>query len=140
MDQLNKMQEIMELQQLHEQMEQLSKQLQELQEKQSTISITLNAIKELETLEVGTDILSPIADGIFVKTKLEDNTKAIVNIGKGVTVEKNINEVLEMVKGHENNVSKNLIQIETQMQELSNNLLEKIAVLEMSEVNKNEEE
>lgn len=135
MDQLNKMQEIMALQHLQEQMETLSKQLEELQEKQSTISITLSAVQELETIKVGSEILSPIADGIFIRTQLTDNTKAIVNIGKGITVEKNLNEVKEMVKGHEEKINLNCSEIESKMQEISNTLLEKIALLEMNEDN-----
>ena len=138
MDEFNKMQEIMELQGMHQQMEELSKQLEALQEKQSAITITLNAIKELQTTKKGTEILAPIADGIFVKTTLENNTTAIVNIGKGITVEKKLPEVLEMVQGHEVSIAENTRTIETKMQEISTALLEKIAVLEMDQSNTEE--
>ena len=130
---MEKMEQIMELQRLQEQMETLSKQLEELQEKQGTISITLGALKELKETKNGTEILAPIADGIFVKTILDKNDTAVVNIGKGITVEKSIPQVIEMVKSHESNISKSTLTIEEQMQQISNTLLEKIAVLEMQE-------
>tara|TARA_Y100000310_G_scaffold342819_4_gene447631 strand:+ start:1418 stop:1822 length:405 start_codon:yes stop_codon:yes gene_type:complete len=134
------MQEIMELQHLQEQMEALSKQLEELQEKQGTISITVNAIKEIQNIKKGTEILAPLADGIFVRTQLNDNSTAIVNIGKGITVEKPLPEVLKMVQGHESKITKSSLEIETKMQDISNNLLEKIAKLEMSEVSEENKE
>ncbi len=130
---MNKMQQIMELQQLQEQMENLSKQMDELQEKQSTISITINAIKEIQNITTGTEILAPLADGIFIRTSLNNNSTAIVNIGKGITVEKTIPEVLKMVEGHEKKINSSSIQIENKMQTVSDTLLEKIALLEMDD-------
>ena len=123
----------MELQNLQEQMETLSRQIEELQEKQGTISITVNAIKELQNIKTGTEILAPLADGIFIRTQLNDNSTAIVNIGKGITVEKSLPEVLKMVQGHEEKINKSNLEIETQMETVSNTLLEKIAVLEMND-------
>lgn len=130
---LNKMQEIMQLQQMHQQMEDLSKQLEDLQEKQTSISITINAIQELKKTQKGEEILVPIADGIFVKTTLCDNSVAIVNIGKGITVEKPLDEVIEMVQGHETTIQESSVKLEEKMQEVSHNLLEKITTLEMTE-------
>ncbi|MBT4446612.1 prefoldin subunit alpha [archaeon] len=132
---MDNMQQIMQLQQMQEQLEDLSKQLEEIQEKQETIAITVNALDELRITENGTEILSPIADGIFVKTKLNDSSVAIVNIGNGITVEKPIADVIEMVKGHDVKMMHQSKLIETEMQTISNTILETITKLEMEESN-----
>ena len=79
--------------------------------------------------------MSPIADGIFVKTKLNDSSVAIVNIGNGITVEKPIADVIEMVKGHDVKMMHQSKLIETEMQTISNTILETITKLEMEESN-----
>ena len=93
------------------------------------------AIKELENTKIGTEILSPIADGIFIKTTLQKNTTAIVNVGRGITTEKTMPQVISMVESHKQNINKNIEKIESQMQLISNTLLEKITRLEMNKSN-----
>ena len=136
---MDNMQQIMQLQQMQEQLESLSKKLEEVQEKQHTIGITVSALDELKSCQNGTEILAPIADGIFVKTKLDDSNVAIVNVGNGITVEKSISDVIKMVNGHEVKMVEQSESIESQMQEISNTILETITKLEMKEADSKNE-
>jgi prefoldin alpha subunit len=130
---MNNFSEIGELQTMQSELEKYSLELEEIKVKQEEIDISITAINEIVKLKRGSEILAGIADGIFIRTKLEDSTMAIINIGAGVIVEKPINDAIKLLEKHRRQVDNQNTVIESRMQKLSEEIIEKIAILEMKE-------
>ena len=109
----------MHFQMLQQQLEQVSQHLEMFNQQSAELDISINAVKELEKTELNTELLAPIADGIFIKGKLEDNKKLIVNVGSGTTVEKTIPEVVVLLEQQKVEVNKRLMEADEVMQALS---------------------
>src|SRR3989344_3999359 len=86
-------QRYMQFQLLQQQLEQVNEHLQLLNQQAAELDISINAVNELGQTELDNEILAPISNGIFLKAKLIDNKKMIVNVGSDTTVEKTVPEV-----------------------------------------------
>lgn len=113
-----------EFQVMQAQMEKLSENMQFLQDQQIEIEISKNAINELEKVEIGNEILAPIAQGIFLKAKLDDNTKLLVNVGSGATVEKSIEQVNSLLQEQQDHIQQKIVQTDKILYELNNKLVQ----------------
>jgi len=91
-------QKYMEFQMLDQQIKQLQKQLQLIDAQMQELNNTEAAIDDLGKVKPGTGFLAPIASGIFVKGKLEENKDLVINVGSNVTVSKTSSEVKNMLK------------------------------------------
>ncbi len=56
------------------------------------------AVDALEKAEVGQEMLVPIGSGSFVHATLASKEKVILNVGAGVSIEKNAAEAKEIIK------------------------------------------
>jgi len=56
------------------------------------------AVDALDRAEVGQEILVPIGSGSFVHATLASKEKVILNVGAGVSIEKNAAEAKEIIK------------------------------------------
>ncbi|HIH10815.1 TPA: prefoldin subunit alpha [Candidatus Woesearchaeota archaeon] len=88
----------MQFKMIQEHIEQMSEHLQALNQQNEDIEISINALHEMTTTELNTDLLTPIADGIFISSKLTNNKTVIVNVGSNVTVEKTIPEAIKLLQ------------------------------------------
>jgi len=104
---------------IQQQIEQLSEHAQGLNQQSAELDISLHALDELQTIPDNSEILAPIAEGIFFKAKLQEHQTLIVNIGSYVTAEKTIPEILALLKEQKEKVMMQLIQTEAIMQELN---------------------
>ena len=109
----------MEFQAIQQQLEQLQEQLNQVQQQLAELSISKSAVEELTSIEKGTEILTPIANGVFVKASLQNNDKLIVNVGSGVTVERNPTEVVKLLAEQEVGLQDQLVQGQRFMEELN---------------------
>ena len=109
----------MEFQAIQQQLEQLQEQLNQVQQQLAELSISKSAVEELTSIEKGTEILTPIANGVFVKASLQNNDKLIVNEGSGVTVERNPTEVVKLLAEQEVGLQDQLVQGQRFMEELN---------------------
>lgn len=91
-------QKYMEFQMIDQQIKQIQKQLQMVDMQMQELISTQEALDELSEVKKGTDFLSPIASGIFIKGKITESKELIVNVGSNVTVRKTIPEVKELLK------------------------------------------
>ena len=64
-------------------------------------------------------MLAPISHGIFVKSKIQDNKNFIVNIGGGITVSKNQNQLREFLDKQLNEIKKVQTDLLTRIQSLN---------------------
>ncbi len=78
----------MQMQLIEQQMQQIQKQLQLLENQLQELNLTLQALDDLKNTKPGTDILVPIASGIFFKAELKDNEELALNVGADTVVKK----------------------------------------------------
>jgi len=109
----------MQMQLIEQQMQQVQKQLRIIDQQMQELNMTEQALDELKNTKAGTEILVPMASGIFVKAELKDNKDLAVNVGADTVVKKNVDEAKKLIT----------VQIEevTQMQQDLNVNLEKLA-------------
>ncbi|MBT4604151.1 prefoldin subunit alpha [archaeon] len=121
---------IMDLRELHESVEALSETAQKMEEQLDSIKITKNAISTIVDTSKGTEILAPLADGIFVKAKLHEDKTLLVHIGAGKTVEKTASQVKEMIGRHEAKLSEQIKILEKQIEDQGGKLIEMMSSYE----------
>ena len=109
----------MQFQAIQQQLEQINEHLETLMQQNSEVEISINAIKEIGKTEVNNDILALVANGIFIKAKLLDNQKLIVNVGSDTTVEKTVPEVVKLLEEQQKQMNKKMVEADSMMQELS---------------------
>lgn len=108
-----------EFQMLQQQMEQINEHLEQLNQQNAELEISLNAVRELEKTPLHNEILAPLANGIFLKAELKDNTKLVVNVGSDVTVERTISEVVALLQQQQQELSQKIGEASSVLQELS---------------------
>ena len=109
----------MQLQAIINQLNQLQEQFRVVNLQLAELDIIKNSVDELQDIEIGSEILAPISNGIFVKSKLQDNKNFIVNIGGGITVSKNQNQLREFLDKQSNEIKKVQTDLLTRIQSLN---------------------
>ena len=91
-------------QQLMQQMQMLETYFKDLSQREGTLysilqeaSAAINSIKSLNE-KSNSESLVPIGMGTFVKTKISSNDKIVLNIGAGVSLEKNSKEAINYLE------------------------------------------
>lgn len=87
-----------QMQILDYQIKQLQKVMESIDSQLVEMDNTIKALKEFEKLENDSEILFPVANGIFAKGKLTDNKLLRINIGSDVVVEKSVDETVKMMQ------------------------------------------
>ncbi|MDP3734367.1 MAG: prefoldin subunit alpha [Nanoarchaeota archaeon] len=108
----------MQFQTLQQQMQQIVEHIELLQQQNMELDISQNALQELAKTELNTEILAPIADGIFFKGNLKDNQKLIVNVGSNTTVEKTIPETIQLLQKHQQEIIARVSEAEKIVQQM----------------------
>ncbi len=81
-----------QLQIIDQQAKQLQQYLQVFDQQLMEIKSVTDSLQELSKLKKGDSILAPLASGIFVKARLDDNSEVRVNVGSGTVVTKTIDD------------------------------------------------
>ena len=97
---------LLELQFLDSQIKQAEQQMSQAEEQIFEVNILIDSLCELKTAKRGQEILVPVANGIFIKAKIEDKDLLKVNVGGGVVVEKTIDGTIEMLRAQVKNIEK----------------------------------
>ena len=108
-----------QFQQIQQQIEQINSHLEMLMQQSSEMDISIQALQEIEKTPQHTEILAPLANGIFLKAKLEDSHNLIVNIGSNATVEQKVPQVIELLQRQKNELSQGIVEADALLQELS---------------------
>ncbi len=114
----NSEEKYIQLQLLQQQVEQITEYLQKLQVQQQELDRSIEALAGLQKTKVNTEILAPIANGIFLKAELKDNQKLLVNVGAEVTTEKTIPEVITLLEEQKEKIIANIAEVETVLHQL----------------------
>ncbi len=90
-----------QLQLIDQQARQMQQYLQTFDQQLIEIRSVMSSLKELSKLKKGDLILAPIANGIFIDARLENNKEVKVNVGSNTVVAKTIEEAVKMLQGQE---------------------------------------
>lgn len=108
----------MQFQQLQQQLEQIADFVERLHQQQQEIETSIEALKELKKTKINSEILAPIANGIFLKAELKDNANLIVNVGAEVTVEKTIPEAIKLLEEQKEKIIEDISEAESVLKQL----------------------
>jgi prefoldin alpha subunit len=120
MDKKKLQEKYVELQLLSLQIKQLEEQLSVIDQKCAELENLKGALHKLHKISPGSKSLVPLGQGIFVEGNINETDKILLNIGAGVMVKNTISEA-------EENITKQLEQLEGIILELSDNLKKYVA-------------
>jgi len=83
----------MELQLLQQKMQQVQQQMEELDQQTVQIDATGKSLDEFKEVKEGTEILVPVANGVFARAKVTDTQQLLVNVGASINVQKSVPDV-----------------------------------------------
>lgn len=106
------------LQILNEQAKQLQQQLILLEQQFAELSVLQESLNEIEKTKENSEILTPLGGGVFLRTKLQDNKKVLVNVGANVNLEKSVEETNILISMQIEEIKKILIQINGELQNI----------------------
>lgn len=110
----------LEFQQVQQQLQQLTEHVEQMNQQAAELEISINAIREIEKTPLNNEFLAPLANGIFVKGELKENSRLIINVGSNVTVERTPSEVIELLQKQRKEVMEQTAQAEAVVEQLSN--------------------
>ncbi|MEK6852709.1 MAG: prefoldin subunit alpha [Nanoarchaeota archaeon] len=116
---------ILELSIISEEVKRLEQQLLLIESQGATFSQLYSDLEEV-LKNKDAEILTNFGSGVFVRAKLTDNKKVLVNIGSRVVVEKSIEEARDIIE-------KQMNSMEELKNEIRTELLKNIGVLEKLE-------
>ena len=90
-------QKYMELQMIQHQMQQIQQQVQALESQAGEMDIVQQALDDFASSKPGSDSFVTLTPGLFVKAKLLETDKVLLNVGAGATVQKSIPEAKEII-------------------------------------------
>lgn len=85
-------------------MQQIQQQAEALEEQANNLDETIANLGEISTVKAGTDILVPVANGIFVKATIQNTNELLVNVGAHVNLQKNVTDVQQLVSKQANEI------------------------------------
>ena len=85
-------QKYLELQMLDTQIKQLQQQLKALETQAGELDALTVQLDEMKSVQVGSEILIPVASGIFARAELKDNAQFLVNVGADTVVVKSVDD------------------------------------------------
>ncbi len=102
-----------EFQQLQQQAEQLQQQAHLVREQVIELDTSLDGLRELEKTAIATEILAPLANGIFVSASLKENKNVLVNVGADTVVEKPVPDARQLLEEQKRELLEQLVALET---------------------------
>jgi prefoldin alpha subunit len=108
----------MEMQVYQKQLKQFQEALENINNKEAEIAYIKESLTNLSDMKEGDDLLVPINNGIFVKAKLVETEKVLVNVGSDIVVQKDIPSTQTMMDKQLGEIKKYQKGIEADMQDV----------------------
>lgn len=108
----------MQLQQLEQQAAQIQKQMQQIEQQAMELDMIAESLGEFKDIKEGTEILIPLANGIFAKASLKESKNLIVNVGSATAIPKPIDDVRSMILEQATELRKIQEDVAMQMQQV----------------------
>ncbi|MFP4656288.1 MAG: prefoldin subunit alpha [Candidatus Woesearchaeota archaeon] len=103
------------LKRYEEHVRELNKEIGKIQERSSEIELIIQSLETLKSSSKDKDALFPLSNGIFIRGRLNDDDKVLMNVGNNTVVEKKIDEAKEML-------SEQLKELEEYNEDIINNM------------------
>src|SRR3989344_8169124 len=116
-------QKYMQFKFLQQQLEQIAQQVQLMRQQYEELDAAKEAVEEIGKSAKNTEILAPIAEGLFMKVQLQDPTKVILNVGANASVEKNIFEVGKILENQKQEMTVRMIEGEAVLEQLQQEVM-----------------
>jgi prefoldin alpha subunit len=100
------------------QAQQIQMQMDILNQTIAATQITGETIESLKEMQEGQEILLPLGNLAFIKAKLMDSSKVMVNVGASVVVEKEIDAAKERLDQRLEDLSKSQMQLRQGLQQI----------------------
>ena len=88
----------LELQMLNNQLRQIQQQMQSIEVQAQEMDKLSTALEEAKSIKKGQELLVPLGQGIFLRSKADNMEHVIVSVGADIILEKSFDEALELVK------------------------------------------
>ena len=108
----------MEFQMLSKQMQAIQQHFVKVDESLQELNATENALSEISEVKIGSEILVPMASGIFLKAKLQENSEVLINSGSSVVVQKSIKDAKSLIQSQERELIDFKDNLQEQMEEI----------------------
>jgi prefoldin alpha subunit len=108
----------MQFQMLQKHIEQINEHVKMLNAQQQELIESKDALTQLKGEEQGSEVLAPIANGVFMKATLKDNNSLLVNVGADTVVEKTVDEVVALLEGQQQQMGQKILEAESFMQQM----------------------
>jgi prefoldin alpha subunit len=129
----NMKQKVMEFQVLQKHSEQLAEQVQSMNQHLAELENAREAVQEAGKAENGTEVLVPVANGVFVKAYFGAERDFILGVGAETAVEKNSEEVLSMLTQQEGELREKVVEAEAILEQFHNRMR---SIYEIININK----
>lgn len=107
------------LQMIDQQVKQTQRQIKSLRNQQEDLLGSMQALNDITIAEIGSEILVPVTNGIFVRATLQEKETVTVNIGAQVAVQKTILGAKHLLEEQFKEVENVLTQLIRDAQELA---------------------
>jgi len=111
-----------EMQIYREEAQVLQQQLGNLQLNYASVEIAIQTLENIAKLSPGEQMLLPIGSGAYIKSKVENNELALVDVGAGVIVEKPIPDAVKFLKSRMGEMDSMKEKLQKNFGEISNRL------------------
>ena len=85
------------LQEAISELQQLQGYLQQVEEQVQEVTAALESMDEIQGTE-GSEAYVPLTSGIYVKARIEDASRFLINVGQGVTTSKSLDETKQLLE------------------------------------------
>ena len=117
------MNEEAELQMMNMQAQAIGEQIERIDSGLLELEYLKGSLDELKSSKEGSEIFAPVSNGIFVKAKLSQNSKLIVNVGNNIVVEKTVDETKTLLDERIKEMTEMRDKMVEQMQKIEERLI-----------------
>ncbi len=111
----------MELQMMQHQAQQVQQQVQALEQQAGEMDIVQQALDDFAVAKAGSPAIVTLTPGLFVKAKLEETDKVLLNVGGGAVVQKSVPEAKKVIAEQTTELRKLQEELGAQLQKLAAN-------------------
>jgi prefoldin alpha subunit len=97
MDKNAKQEKMIELQLIKQHMSQLRQQAEILEQQKAEVTVLAESLAELREIKNEKELLVPLAQGVFVRSKISGAEEFLVNVGSGVVVKKSAEDTISLM-------------------------------------------
>jgi len=114
-------QKYLEFQMMQHQIQQIQQQVQALEQQAGEMDIVQQALDDFAMSKVGSPAVVTLTPGLFVKAKLEETDKVLLNVGGGAVVQKTVPEAKKVIAAQSTELRKLQEELAEQLQKLASN-------------------